>query len=398
MAYIAEGEIFLTGRRKDIIIRAGRNIYPHELEEAIGNLDGVRKGCVAVFGSPDPRSGTERLVALAETRHTDPAARAEVTRAIEALAVDLIDNPLDDVMLVPPLTVPKTSSGKIRRAASRESYEGGPGAVRTRAVWLQVLRLWLAGLWPQLRRWRRVSADHLYGWYAWLLGAALLVPMWLVVALIPRPALAWKAVRAFSRLLLFGWRLPVRLQGAEHLPKGRPVVIAANHSSYLDVLILGAMLPATLHFVAKRELTGNLFSRVLLNRLGTRFVERFDKQRGVEDARQLARQGADGTPLLFFPEGTFRRHPGLLPFHMGAFQAAAELGAPVLPVVVRGTRSALRDGQWLLRRCRIHVHISPPIAPQGGGWSAAVDLRNRVRAEMLRHVGEPDLAEQPVLV
>jgi acyl-CoA synthetase (AMP-forming)/AMP-acid ligase II len=66
LAYIAEGEIYLTGRIKDVIIRGGRHIYPFEIEEAVGALPGVRKGCVAVFGSPDPVLATERLVVLAE--------------------------------------------------------------------------------------------------------------------------------------------------------------------------------------------------------------------------------------------------------------------------------------------------------------------------------------------
>ena len=64
-AYIAQGDAYLTDRVKDIIIRGGRNIHPHELEEAVGGIAGVRKGGVAVFGIPDPRSGTERLVVLA---------------------------------------------------------------------------------------------------------------------------------------------------------------------------------------------------------------------------------------------------------------------------------------------------------------------------------------------
>ncbi len=70
-AYIADGELFITGRSKDIIIKAGRNIYPEDLEEAIGKIAGIRKGNVVVFGSTDPVSGTERLVAVAETRETD---------------------------------------------------------------------------------------------------------------------------------------------------------------------------------------------------------------------------------------------------------------------------------------------------------------------------------------
>ena len=97
-------------------------------------------------------------------------------------------------------------------------------------------------------------------------------------------------------------------------------------------------------------------------------------------------------------QGSQLAGPGLLPFHMGAFQAAAETGLPVVPMVLRGTRSTLREGNWLPRRNRLHVHVSPPIAPEGKGWNAAVELRNRVREDMLRHVGEPDLASQQVLL
>ena len=66
--YIAGGELYVTGRDKDLIIRAGRNIYPYDLEAAVGEVEGVRKGCVAVFASVDPGAGTERLVVVAETR------------------------------------------------------------------------------------------------------------------------------------------------------------------------------------------------------------------------------------------------------------------------------------------------------------------------------------------
>ena len=57
--YLAEGDIYITGRAKEIIIRAGRNLYPYELEEAVGRVTGIRKGCVAVFGTTDRGAGTE---------------------------------------------------------------------------------------------------------------------------------------------------------------------------------------------------------------------------------------------------------------------------------------------------------------------------------------------------
>ncbi len=395
MAYVAGGDVFLTGRRKDIIIRAGRNIYPHELEEAIGELAGIRKGCVAVFGSTDTRTGTERLVALAETREDDPLRLDELRQRIDALAVDLLGTTLDDVMLAPPHTVPKTSSGKIRRASSRELYERGTTHAGRRAVWLQVLRLWLAGLAPQARRTGRLAAGLAYGGYAWALLALLAPPTWLIVCLLPRPAWSFALVRGAARLLLGALGVRPSVHGREHLPRGRPFVLAVNHASYLDALMLLEGLPGAWSFVAKAELAGHWLSRPFLRGLATEFVERFDRQRGVEDARRVSAALAAGRSLVYFPEGTFLRQPGLLPFHMGAFQAAVEAGAPVVPVVLRGTRSLLRDGQWLPRRSRITVEIGAPLAPEGSGWNAALALRDRVRAAILQRLGEPDLRDQP---
>jgi 1-acyl-sn-glycerol-3-phosphate acyltransferase len=123
-------------------------------------------------------------------------------------------------------------------------------------------------------------------------------------------------------------------------------------------------------------------------------VDRLDSQRGVEDAGRFATSARGGQSLIVFPEGTFRRMPGLLPFRMGAFVIAAQSGVPVIPVTLRGTRSALRDGTWLFRRSRISVTFSKPIAPAGADWNASIVLRDAARAEMLRLCGEPDLGEE----
>src|SRR5262249_27518433 len=112
-AYLAGGDVFITGRVKDIIIRAGRNIYPHEVEAAVGEIPGMRKGGVAVFGTSDAGSGTERLVVLAETRESDPAAREELRARANEVAAGILGEPADEIVLVAPRTIPKTSSGKV---------------------------------------------------------------------------------------------------------------------------------------------------------------------------------------------------------------------------------------------------------------------------------------------
>ena len=125
LAYVAGGDVYLTGRVKDMIIRAGRHIYPHELEEAVGRIEGVRKGCVVAFAGRDERTGTERLVVMAETRLTDDQGKSALRERILESSLELLETPPDDIVLVPPHTVPKTSSGKIRRSAARALYESG---------------------------------------------------------------------------------------------------------------------------------------------------------------------------------------------------------------------------------------------------------------------------------
>jgi 1-acyl-sn-glycerol-3-phosphate acyltransferase len=144
--------------------------------------------------------------------------------------------------------------------------------------------------------------------------------------------------------------------------------------------------------VAKRELAGYPVVGMLLRAYGIHFVERSDTERSVRDSHELSHIAERGESLVFFPEGTFTRAPGLLQFHMGAFVVAAAAGMPVLPVAVRGTRSVLRDGEWLPRRGVIQITAGPSLRPQGKDWAAAVALRNGARAEILAHCGEPDLA------
>jgi 1-acyl-sn-glycerol-3-phosphate acyltransferase len=149
-----------------------------------------------------------------------------------------------------------------------------------------------------------------------------------------------------------------------------------------------------MRFIAKRELLGHFVPRIYLKSIATRFVERFDTQRGLEDVESFAEAVRGGDSLIVFPEGTFRRAPGLRPFRMGAFVVAARVGVPVVPLTLRGTRSVLRDGQWLFRRGPISATFGAPIEPQGTDWAAALALRDRTRAEILRLCAEPDLSEE----
>jgi 1-acyl-sn-glycerol-3-phosphate acyltransferase len=390
LGYHAGADLFITSRAKDVIIRGGQHVHPYEVEEAVGNLPGVRKGCVAVFGVPDAATGTEKVIVLAETRLARGPEHEALRATIAATALALLGAPADDVVIAPPHTVLKTSSGKIRRAASREAYERGIAGARQPAAWRGLARFALSMGVARFRRAGRSLAALAYAAYLWAVAGVLAIAA-LGAALLPSPW-RWPALRALVRAMVGASGMPVAVRGIENIAPGGPLVIVANHASYIDSPLLFALLPRRARFVAKRELARNPVMRWILRAAGAVFVERFDVERGAEDTRRLVALAREGEVLVWFAEGTFTRAPGLRPFHMGAFVSAAETGAPVVPVALRGTRSVLRDGQWLPRRGAIQLSIAAPQRAQGPEWRDAAALREAVRTEILARCGEPDLA------
>src|SRR5512139_16531 len=393
LGYLAAGELYLTGREKDIIIRGGRNLHPQELEEAVSRLAGVRRGGVAVFPATDARSGTERLVVLAEIHDDTAANRARIQAEINGLAVDLIGMPADDIVLAPPRTVLKTSSGKIRRAACRERYERGELLGAPRPPWQQWLRLAASGAIAQARRHLGRAADATWAAWAWAIYLLIVPLAWLLIAAAPGLDLRRGIARACARLALALTGLTPRVTGLEQLAGlDGPLIVVANHASFLDALVLSAVLPPRFAYVAKQELLQKPLAAIPLRRLGSAFVERFDSARGVEDTRALEERVRAGDSLVFFPEGTFVAEPGLLPFRLGAFMLAARTGRPVLPVALTGTRTLLRGVSWRPHHSPLAVRIGTPLSAQGEPWQAALQLRDGARRQILSQLGEPDAA------
>ena len=378
LGYLADGELFITGRDKDLIIRAGHNLHPAELEAAVGELPGIRRGCVVVFGAPDPRGATERVVVVAETRETDPQRQAALRGRIQELAAILIDGPADEVVLARPGAVLKTSSGKLRRAGTRDAYLEGRLGAGTHAVWLQLVRLAVRGAAARLRQAGSRSVQIVFGLWAWAVGAAVAALGWLGVLTVPGLARRRRVARALARtgLRLAGVRLA--LEGEEHLPAG-PHVLVCNHASYIDSIVLGVLLPPRYAFVAKHELREYWLTGKPLRALGAKFVERADTARSIEDTRALSASLSAGESLVIFPEGTFGDTDGLLPLRMGAFVLAAQADVPLVPAVLSGTRKVLPPNSALPRPGAVTLRIGQPLRATGFGWKDAVALRDEAR-------------------
>ncbi len=151
LGYLAGGELYITGRTKDLIIQAGRNIHPQEIEKLAAEVSGVRRGCVAAFSVAKRESGTESLVIVAETRETDPEKRRQIANEMKRRVGAAIISP-DVVFMAGPNVIPKTPSGKLQRDACRRMYLKGTLDGGRRPAWFQIAKLVGQAAWHSLRK------------------------------------------------------------------------------------------------------------------------------------------------------------------------------------------------------------------------------------------------------
>lgn len=120
--YIADGEVYIIGRSKDLIINAGKNVYPQDIEAIVNDLQGIHAGRAVVFGVPDRKEGTELIAVVAEVSDIDPAERQLLSKRIRQEVGRQSMVAVSYVELVNPKWLIKTSSGKIARAANRDKW------------------------------------------------------------------------------------------------------------------------------------------------------------------------------------------------------------------------------------------------------------------------------------
>lgn len=386
-AYLAEGEVFITGRVKDIIIKAGRNLYPQEIEEVAEQVTGVRKGSVVAFGVSDAKWGTEKLVVLAETAETKRSVRDRIIAQILEKISIVLGFPPDQVTLLPLRALPKTSSGKLQRSASKKLYLEGKLAKAGLPVWLQMVKLFAKGAGVSLLLFVEKGGLLLYTVYIAALLLFLLPFSWAWVMLLPRTKAVW-GVRKMSRLLIFLSGIRFKVEGSTSLNSAQPIIYACNHASYTDSLFLLAALPSSVVFVVKKDLEHWPLIGRMVRKLGYLTADRVDFSKNLADTQQMVEAVQQGHSLVIFPEGTFTYATGLRPFKMGAFKIAVETGALICPVSIKGSRSLLRAHSFLIHPGKVEVTLSSPIAPQAQDWPEVLRLHSLVRQEIAKHSGE----------
>ena len=222
---------------------------------------------------------------------------------------------------------------------------------------------------------QRSYAVYCLGWFT-LLGLGALVINLFVPNLRGRRWVAGAAANWFFR----GAGIRLTVEGLELLP-AEPCVVVANHASYIDGIVAAAALPPRFAFVIKKEMVRVPLASLLLRRVGSQFVDRFDRHKGASDARRVWKIAKTGQSLVFFPEGTFDGTRRIGRFLGGAFATAERSGMPVVAVAIHGTRDLLPPGSVMVRRGAVRFEILGVLDAQGA--------RQRSREWIARAVGEP---------
>ncbi len=209
-----------------------------------------------------------------------------------------------------------------------------------------------------------------------VLGLAVLAINLFLPSLRRRRVVAGTVGRVFLRLA----GIPFAVQGLERLPK-TPCVVVANHASYIDAIAIVAALPPDFAFVIKKEMMRAPLAGLLLRRLGSQFVERFDRHKGATDARRVLKLAATGQSLMFFPEGTFDETRQIGKFLGGAFTTAARAEMPVVAVAIHGTRAVMPPGGLSVHRLPIRVEVLAVLP--------ADEARLKSRELIAQAVGDP---------
>lgn len=177
------------------------------------------------------------------------------------------------------------------------------------------------------------------------------------------------------------WLTPVlvEVEGAEHADRNRSYIVASNHQSVFDILVIYGWLKLDLKWVMKAEIRKIPAIGIGCEKAGHIYVDRRNHNQAAKAINTAIDRLGDGIGVLFFPEGTRSRDGRLLPFKKGAFRASIDAQIPVLPVTVVGTREIMKPNSLLVFPGRIRMVIHPAIETGGMQHEDLEELKQRTR-------------------
>lgn len=168
--------------------------------------------------------------------------------------------------------------------------------------------------------------------------------------------------QGWGKIGINGLFLKRSISGLENIPTG-PVIIAANHTSMLDIQLLLGYLPKKFHFLVKKELFKIPIFRTIITLLGFYAIDRKDPQKAFLEMQKITKNIKENSEaILVFPEGTRNPKGGLLPFKRGMVKIALDSQAPILPIAINGC-AKVTVTRFIFQRYPVSIKIGKPIAP-----------------------------------
>jgi 1-acyl-sn-glycerol-3-phosphate acyltransferase len=185
--------------------------------------------------------------------------------------------------------------------------------------------------------------------------------------------------RIWAKSILFVSSVKVNVKGLENIEPSKSYIYMSNHRGNFDIPVLLGCLPIQFRWLAKAELFKiPIFGRAM-SAAGYVKIDRSNRVSAFKSIEQVAAKMKNGVSVMIFPEGTRSEDGNVKPFKKGGFVMAVDTGAPIVPIILRGTRSIMTKGSWRINPGDVTLTIEKPIDTTGYTRETKEDLIKTVR-------------------
>ncbi len=288
LGYLAEGELYITGRRKDIITKEGKNYYPTEIEDIITMYSDLNFGQVVVFSSVENLSGIKKILAIVESKNNDKNSHKILKKQICQIVVKCLGFSLDDILIVTENVLPKTTNGKLRRYVCGEIYSQKNIRKIKNNIIIKLFNIYVRCFIAKTKKILTLCLRFFYTIYLFLVLISMASLTYIAIRFFNRDN-GEKIIKTASKITLRASFCSIEIDGINHIKSKKNMIFVSNHASYIDVLVLVAFLPGHFCYVAKSELKKSYFLRKILKTLEIVYVDRVDFSKTKFQLKQISK-------------------------------------------------------------------------------------------------------------